>query len=175
MEEIWKDIIGYEGLYQVSNLGNVKSLDRIDSIGHIRKGKILDSSLVRDYYRVCLSKNGERIVHMIHRLVAEAFIPNPDNLNCVNHKDEDKTNNCVDNLEWCTNEYNLKYGTARERAAKSRTKPVIQYDLYGNVIKEWSSVSEVVRQTGYGQGNISNCCNNNLNTAYGYVWRFDNI
>ena len=106
-EEIWKDIPGYEGLYQVSNFGRVKSLRKaiIMSIRINKKG----------YSTIGLSKNGVFNRKSIHRLVAEAFIPNPDNLPQVNHKDEVKTNNCVENLEWCDNYYNLMYGTGNDR------------------------------------------------------------
>lgn len=119
-EEIWKDIIGYEGLYQVSSLGRVRSLDRyvVDSLENRRfyKGKVL--SPVKDtdgYLKVGLSYNGKCKKCLVHRLAAQAFIENFDNLPEVNHKDEDKTNNNVDNLEWCTAKYNSNYGTSIER------------------------------------------------------------
>ena len=103
MEEIFKDIKGYEGLYQVSNFGNVKSLD----YRHTGKERLLKQAIDKhSYHRICLWSYGEPKWFSIHRLVAESFIPNPDNLPCVNHKDENKHNNHVDNLEWCTYEYN---------------------------------------------------------------------
>ena len=108
--EIWKDIEGYEGYYQVSNFGNVRSVDRVieysDGVKRLRKGRILKPYKNRDGYLTCdLRKNSKHKISKIHRLVSEAFIPNPSNLPEVNHKDEDKTNNCVDNLEWCTRSY----------------------------------------------------------------------
>ena len=105
MKEIFKDIKNYEGLYQVSNLGRVYS---------VRNNKILKPKLNKyGYLSVNLKYKGSRVTKSIHRLVGEAFIPNPNDLPQVNHKDEDKTNNCVDNLEWCTAKYNHNYGTCR--------------------------------------------------------------
>lgn len=124
MQEIWKDIDGWEGFYQISNLGRVKSCRR-----YIRKRgrlclvneKFLKMRQSKDgYYRVFLRNSGNDEQYLVHRLVAKAFIPNPDDLPCVNHKDESRTNNCVDNLEWCTNEYNLHYGTADSRWLESQ-------------------------------------------------------
>ena len=112
--EIWKDIKGYEGIYQVSNLGRVYNCryNRLLSTPTNRKKKYVD---------VALNKNGVAKSYKVHRLVAEAFIPNPNNLPFVNHKDENPSNNCVDNLEWCTNEYNLNYGNAHKKQALSRS------------------------------------------------------
>ena len=113
--EVWRDIKGYEGLYQVSNLGRVKSLERyVKGIYGLRKvqQKIMSIARIRTngYMQVHLTKNGIAKKYQVHRLVAEAFIPNPNNLPIVNHKDENKINNCVWNLEWCTYSYNLTYG-----------------------------------------------------------------
>lgn len=116
MQEVWKDIAGYEGLYQVSNFGRVKSTPRARTKGgllkpqHDRKGYIV--------FGLC--KNGRNRMLKAHRLVAEAFIPNPGNLPEVNHKDEDKANNCADNLEWCTTPYNINYGTRTARMRKTK-------------------------------------------------------
>lgn len=121
MKEIWKDIKGYEGLYQVSNLGRVKSLKRIlkhkTTYGGIYtvKGKILKPKEDKGYYRYSLSNNGKNKLFFAHRLVAEAFIPNPQHYLIVNHKDENPHNNKADNLEWCTIKYNVTYGTAIEK------------------------------------------------------------
>ena len=121
MEEIWKDIEGYEGLYQVSNKGRVKSLSRlvvrVGKPNYITKEKILKCSELQGtrYPAVCLGSNNNFKSISVHRLVAQAFIPNPDNLPCVNHKDETRNNNDVRNLEWCTQKYNCNYGTARQR------------------------------------------------------------
>lgn len=114
MEEIWRDIPGYEGLYEVSSYGSVRNLVT---------GKLIKSSLKKDgYSRVCLSKNGLRKCMNIHRLVAQAFIPNPDCFPQVNHKDENKANNRVDNLEWCTSKYNVNYGSAQKRRINTNIK-----------------------------------------------------
>lgn len=107
INEIWKDIKDYEGLYQISNLGNVKSLN----YNHTGKEKLLKPQITKDgYCRVQLSQNNKHKQHSIHRLVAQAFLPNPDNLPCVNHKDEWKQNNIVSNLEFCDNYYNANFG-----------------------------------------------------------------
>lgn len=117
MKEIWKDIPGYEGLYQVSNLGDIKVLDRIVNCGIknnktvIRKSKLLKQRINQGYYEVALSKNGKKRFLKVHRLIAITFLPNLNNLPSVNHKDENKLNNCIDNLEWCTIKYNCNYGT----------------------------------------------------------------
>lgn len=162
--EIWKDIKGFES-YQVSNLGNVKSLGNDKT----RKEKILKpNKLKNNYLQVVLCKEGKRKYHLIHRLVAEAFIPNPQNLVQINHRDEDKTNNTISNLEWCTAKYNNNYGTHNQRSALSRSKPVICLETG----KIYSSLSEVYKQLGFTQGNISQCCNGKLKTAYGFHWQY---
>lgn len=121
--EAWKDIKGYEGLYQISNIGRVKSLSRIDSRGNKRNEKILKISKNNSgYYFVGLCKNGKVKQYLIHRLVAEAFVRNPYNYSEVNHKDEDKQNNIADNLEWCTHEYNCKYGTRNKRVLETKKR-----------------------------------------------------
>ena len=112
MEE-WKNIIGYEGLYEVSNMGNVRN---------VRRNTLLRFSKNQGYIQVYLYKNGIRTGFKVHRLVALTFIPNPDNLPQVNHKDEDKTNNSVDNLEWCDHKYNINYGHRTENAINTRVK-----------------------------------------------------
>lgn len=132
MQEEWKDIQGYEGLYQVSNLGRVKSCSRIVYTGNGVKHKyqrlrehILKSSGAK-YRQVILCKNGKTKQGLLHRLVAEAFIPNPDNLPCINHKDENPLNNRADNLEWCSykynNEYNNRIGRCRDKISKTLKK-----------------------------------------------------
>ena len=168
MKEIWKDIKDYEGLYQVSNWGRVKSIK-------FGKERILKQhiNIKGGYYYVCLLKNGKHKNYYVHRLVAEAFIPNSYNLPQVNHRDENKLNNNVDNLEWCTNEYNHNYGTINERISQSQSKPVLQYDLNGNLIKEWKSVNECGRN-GFNQGDICKCCNGKRKTAKGFIWVYKN-
>ena len=128
MEEIWKPVIGYEGLYEVSNLGRVRSVDRLVKYSngqiHLHKGRILSPGLVHKlgYLQVALCNNGKIKHKMVYRLVAEAFLPNPDNLPQVNHKDENPFNNCVDNLEWCTIEYNINYGTRIQKVTETNIK-----------------------------------------------------
>lgn len=122
MTEIWKDIKDYEGLYQVSNYGRVRSLDRCDNMGRFMDGHILSiGDNGNGYKHVGLSKNGLQKTEYVHRLVAKSFIPNPNNLPQVNHKDENPNNNCVDNLEWCTNKYNNNYGNHKVRLSESHT------------------------------------------------------
>ena len=158
MEEIWKDVVGYEGYYQVSSLGRIRSVDReiIDKNG-VKKsihGKIMRHTFHPDGYPVIsLCRNGVYRRLKIHRLVALAFIPNPNNLPEVNHKDEDKTNNRVflkkdgsvdldkSNLEWCDSKYNANYGTRNKRRAEKCSKPVFQYSADGKLIKCWKSAS----------------------------------
>lgn len=114
--EIWKDIPGYEGFYQASNDGKVRSLN----YNHTREKKIMKQSTDKlGYKRVMLCKNGKRKTFQVHRLVAIIFIPNPKNLPCVNHKDENPSNNHINNLEWCSYSYNNNYGTRNERASKA--------------------------------------------------------
>lgn len=171
MEEIWKPI-GYEG-YEVSNLGRVKSY-KYDKIN----GKIMNPyKNTKGYLQIDLQLDGrkrENRVHLsVHRLVAIAFIPNPDNLPQVNHKDEDKTNNCVDNLEWCTNDYNAHYGTHIERVAEKIRVPIYSVDKQGN-IEHFPGVREadrIVSGKEYGiSAPISMCLNGKRKTAYGRQW-----
>lgn len=179
MQEIFKDIEGYYGLYQVSNLGIVRSLDRYvksknDSVklikGCIRKPWVHPND---GHYSVTLWKNGKPKKVQIHRLVASAFIPNPSNLPCINHKDENPANNCVDNLEWCTVKYNNNYGTAIERRVKTRSKPVYQYTLDDELVNVWPSLSEAGRN-GFSAAHIHSVCNGNhhLHTHKGFKWSF---
>ncbi len=122
MKEQWRKVVGYDDYYEVSNLGRVRSIDRTIQYtdGRVvhRKSKILSQKIDRGYYSVTVSKNNDKKLLKVHRLVAQAFIPNTDNLPCVNHKDENKENNSVDNLEWCTYEYNVNYGTRNRRASE---------------------------------------------------------
>lgn len=125
MKEIWKPIKGYEGLYEISNKGRVKSLARYYKAFGYRKIRIEEKIMSpvespQGYYQIGLSKEGAKKHVQIHRLVAQAFIPNPQNLPFINHKDENKKNNCIDNLEWCTPEYNVNYGSGIARAEETR-------------------------------------------------------
>lgn len=148
-EEIWKDIAGYEGYFQVSNLGRVKSLERVvkthDRLGGFRKKKerILKCvPLKNKYLHVCLWKDNEAKTFLVHRLVANAFIPNPSCLPQVNHKDERRDNNNVSNLEWCTANYNSNYGSRTERSSIAKYKRVCMFDMEGNLIKEFDSLKQ---------------------------------
>lgn len=164
--EIWKDIKEYEGLYQVSNFGRVKSLK-------FGKEKVMSPVLhTRGYLNIELSNKGLRKVKKIHRLVAEAFIPNPKNFPQVNHKDENKTNNSVDNLEWCTSQYNCHYGTRIKRFSDNKKKKIYQFDLNGNFIKEWKSAVDIEKETGLEKSNIRCCCRGEIKKAYGFIWRY---
>ena len=182
MTEVWKGIKGYEGLYQVSNMGRVKSLDRtaIDKAGRKRhyKGRILKPVISSDgYLRVFLCNGrGKQKDCFVHRLVCEAFHKNPKNKPCVNHIDENKTNNTASNLEWCTVKENNNYGTRTARATKATakvlSKPVVQYTKDGKLIKVWQSTHEVERQLGFNNSNISAVARGERKTAYGYVWKY---
>ena len=179
MEEIWKTIEGFEGLYEVSNLGRVRSLDRVRKAGYGStanvKGKILTPHCLngRKYYIVTLCRNEVGKHYLIHRLVATAFIDNPYNLPAVNHKDENPSNNNVSNLEWCDRKYNVNYGTARDRISRTRGKVVVQYDIEGNEISRYWSAREAARQIGKSQAAISRCCLGEYKSAYGYIWKYD--
>lgn len=179
--EQWKDIKGYEGLYQVSNLGRVKSLERYKKnngntetlIGE----KILKQSINnKGYCRIHLCKDAHKKAFSVHRLVAEAFIPNPYNISPyikpeINHKDEDKTNNNADNLEWCDSKYNNNYGNHNIKVSVAKGRKVQAYDLDGNLVMEFHSISEAQRQTGIAQQCISFCLAGKYKQAGGYVWK----
>lgn len=183
-KEYWVDIKDYEGLYQISNLVKIKSLDRIvkgkNNSLRLKKGKILKLYLDKDGYQVVmLYKNGANKFCKVHRLMAQAFIPNPLNLPQVNHKDENKQNNNVENLEWCDNKYNQNYGTRNERISKTNRhskfcKKVYQYDLNGNLIKEWVSTKECGRN-GYNQGHVAACCRGKRKTHKGFIWSYEKL
>lgn len=172
MEEIFKDIEGYEGYYQISNLGRVKSLGKGNSNNSKEKILILGKD-GGGYAKTTLYKDGKQKIFKVHRLVAKAFIPNPNNLPCVNHRDENKNNNCVDNLEWCTIEYNNNYGTRKARIAEKESKQVIQLSLDGKTeIAKFPSTNEVQRQLGFLQSHVSQCCNGKRKTSYGFRWEY---
>lgn len=165
-KEIWKDIKGYEGLYQVSNLGNVRSY-------HSGEWRLLTNVINRCGYKQYLFyKNGKRKNMRGNRLVAEAFIPNPDNLPIINHKDENPSNNSVENLEWSTHKYNMNYGN---RPFIGRAKCIKQVDENGNIVGRFRSVSEASRTTGISRGNISSVLNGSKcrHNAGNYKWEFD--
>lgn len=164
--EEWRDIDGYDGRYQVSNLGNIRTLD----YNHTHTIKLLKTSTNhRGYHQVCLTKNNKKKIIYIHRLVALAFVqnPSPEIFNYVNHIDEDKNNNNANNLEWCTNGYNVRYGSRTFKTSKEHA----QYDLSGNFIRIWSSGKEIERVLGLDRRQIGRCCDGLIPSAYGYIWR----
>lgn len=170
MKEIWKDIKDYEGIYMISNHGRIKSLERTikrnSKNGDIHKKETVLNPSVQDdgYYRVTLSKNGKDKRFRIHRLVAEAFIENDDPVNktCVNHKDEDKANNHVDNLEWCTNEYNIQYSANSGKKFKTKVLCITTNKEF-NSIKEANKFYNIKNQS-----EISRCCKGKVKYAGEY-------
>lgn len=163
--EVWKDIENFEGVYQISNKGRLKHIyvkDKCEKLVRLYKEKT-------GYYRITLSHKNIRKKISIHRIVAKLFIPNPDNLETVNHKDFDRTNNNADNLEWMTARDNVLHSVGNGRHFK---KPVIQMDLQGNVIKEWASAYEVEQQIGFKSTTISRCCLGKNKTYMKCLWKF---
>ena len=167
-KETWKPITDYVGLYEVSSEGRVRN---------VKTGKILKpKNNRRGYLFVGLHKNGAVKNRYIHRLVAQAFIPNNDQSNTlINHKDENPRNNSVANLEWCTYKYNANYGTRNERMAKSKSKPILQFDLEtGLIIATYPSATEASLSTGIKHCNISSVARGKRKTAGGYGWKYQN-
>ena len=157
-----RDIKDYEGLYAITEDGNVYS--------YISK-KYLKPTLDKGYYRITLYKNGKIKRYLIHRLVAEAFIPNPDNLPCVNHLDEDKKNNCVSNLEWCSYEYNNNYGTRTERVSKKLFKSIYCIELD----RTFDGATQAARELNLDQGSITKCCQGKRKTTGGFHFRYTEV
>ena len=171
MVEIWKDVKDYEGLYQVSNWGRVKSFK-------FGKERILKQFTNNDgYLQVHLCKNGKLKTFLVHRLVAEAFLDNPNNLPQVNHKDENPQNNNVENLEFCSAKYNTNFGTRNKRISDKNTngklsKPVLQFTLDGQFVKEWPSVRQAEREGGFNQSHITDCCKGKIKTHKNFIWKY---
>ena len=177
MEEIWKDIKGYEGIYQVSNQGNIKN---------IKTNRILRPGRDKgNYFIISLTKNAKHKTHYIHRLVAIAFIDNINNLKQINHIDGNKENNCVNNLEWITCSNNLKHAYKKglkgisekqkkfiANEGRKLSKITLQYNKNGEFIKKWSSVREIERCLGISNEAISHCCTGKTKTAGGYIWEY---
>ena len=191
MEEVWKPVPGFEGYYEVSNYCRYRSVERTTNDGKHIKGQILKQYKNKSgsgYPMVKLSKNGVSKGFLAHRLMMQAFVPNPFKLPCVNHKNEfDKTDNFIfvntdgsvdlekSSLEWCSYEYNNNYGTRTKRACVSKTngkasKKIVQYDLEGGIIKIWPSINEIKRILNY--THISDVCKGVYKQAYGFIWRY---
>lgn len=178
IREEWKDIQGFEGRYKISNKGRVKALEKV-----VMKERILKPGNVNGYEAVNLyNENHGKSRMYIHRLVASAFIENPCGLPYVNHKDENKSNNNSDNLEWCTPKENVNFGTSIERRTKNtdfkriaakRAKQVSQYSLDGELIQRYGSLSECARLTGFDASGISKVCRGKASSAYGYIWKYE--
>ena len=172
-KEIWKDIEGYEGMYQVSNMGNVKSLN----YNNTGKEGILKPWKNKDgYLQVQLYQDRKRKMYLVHQLVATAFCENPMGFTVVNHKDENKQNNCMENLEWCSVLYNNTYnGRAKKigkKVAEKLSKPVIAIDKRTGLIVEFLSIQEASRQTAISQGHICECCQGKRKSIGGFYWYY---
>lgn len=178
--EIWKDIEGYEGMYQVSNMGRVRALDRAkpNSGGQIAKGHILPQSDNGHGYRfVSLWKFNKGRRFYVHRLVASAFIPNPSNLPIINHKDENKSNNRYENLEWCTQKYNINYGNHMKRLKESyiangNNRPIDVYDKNGAFLKTFDCSNEVCKELGVHRRGLYLVCQGVAKSYKGYRFAF---
>ena len=188
MEEIWKDIAGYEGLYQVSNLGKVRSL-QYGNRDEVRELYLKPHT--RGYLQVELHKNGSRKMFTVHRLVAMAFVDGYEETKLVNHIDEDKQNNVSTNLEWVTASQNVLHSISHRKVVTKRNcgghrnhvnypkfqprtdkRPVIQMSMDGEIIKHWDSTIRVKEVLGYSDWSIKQCCRGNRRTAYGYKWQY---
>lgn len=184
--EEWRDIPGYEGAYSASNMGRIMSLPRITYGGRRWKGRILSQQIVKGYYKTSLYGEHDKKLVSVHRLVALAFLPNPNNYPMINHKDENPLNNNVDNLEWCNASYNVNYGTriAKYAATRSRVskgiiphpemqKPTAKISLAtGEILCVYPSASEAARQCGLLESKISLVCNGKRYTTGGYKWQY---
>ena len=176
MKEIWKDIKGYEGIYKISNFAKVKRVAPYKNQYNKKwkSNKILKTNHknLNGYCIVILCKNNKRHCFTLHRLVAQTFIPNPNNLPQVNHIDGNKENNIVDNLEWCTCSENL-YNSYRVLHRKSPVaKKINQYDLNNNFIKTWNSSLQIEKQLGFSHSNILQCCKKQYKTSHNFIWKY---
>lgn len=173
----WADVIGYEGLYEVSTDGRVRTVQHVTN-GHVIRAKELTISVYKSqrYARVRLYKNGKSKDLVVHRLVAEAFIPNPERKPQVNHIDGNKRNNSVSNLEWCTQAENNRHAIDNGLqnpyiAIEATKKKVLQIDMDGTIVKEWESLTAAATALGLQVSNISHCCSGRIGSTGGYKWR----
>ena len=183
-KEVFRDVLGYEGLYQVSNYGRVKSLERKNIFycglrkKHLErptKEKILNyNKSNRGYLQVCLTKDGKPKTYTVHRLVAKAFLPNLKNKKQVNHIDGNKENNNIDNLEWVTSSENNKHAFITGLNKPHNMRKVNQYDLQGNFIKQWNSIIDFLKENNLNlkNSNITTCCKGKRKNAYGFIWKY---
>lgn len=177
--EVWRDIVGFNG-YQVSNLGNIRSLN----YNGTKNVRVLKSSLSgpnRGYKSISMQIADKVVRRNVHRLVAKAFIPNPKNLPEINHIDEDGTNNKVNNLEWCDRKYNLNYGNRTQKFSDSKSIPILQLNLDGTLVKEWKSQVEICNQLKIDGGSLSHCLHGYrikkgkkypVYSYHGYKWKY---
>ena len=178
MEEEWRDVKGFEGLYMVSNMGNVKSLKRMkwNGRGYCKiPERILKAG--KDgcgYLQVNLYKEGKGKMYLVHKLVATAFVENPEGYAEVNHINEIKSDNRAENLEWCDRAYNVNYGTGIKRRAEKRSKAIIGINKISGLILEFPSINEASRQTGINLGGICECCTCKRKSAGGFYWIYTN-
>lgn len=180
--EIWKDVVGYEGLYQVSNLGRIKRLPSVVKNRYIKGGLLKPRKHNSGYLSVYLCKNGVCEQWLLHRIVAMAFIPNPKNLPQINHKDSNRRNTFASNLEWCTQSYNIKYAYDHNHKKEKMqwykgakcisAKPVRSYSKSGEFVKEYGCIQDAVNETGILNSSISNCLKGRSKTAGGLIWKY---
>lgn len=177
MKEIYKDIKGYEGLYQISNLGNVRALDRTTAFGRGYKKIPMHNLTIcidsQGYNSVCLSKDGVQKRHLVHRLVAYAFLNNPNGYPEVNHKDENKSNNCVSNLEFCTSKYNANYGNRNKKVVDTKkTKGLLKKVVCVETGVVYDTISDAARSINGWRSNIWKCIKDGSGTSGGYHWKY---
>lgn len=179
MQEIWKDVPGFEDSYQISNLGGFRSKDRYARVCGggkrlIRGQKLKTIRCTNGYQEVVCSREKKRKVFLLHRLVAMVFIPNPNNLPEVNHRDENIKNCRADNLEWCTSKYNANYGTRTKRclANNPQKQEVLQFDKYGKYLRKWDSINDAARHVGVDGSAITRVCKGKQHMSMGFVWRY---
>lgn len=170
--EIWKPIKDFPN-YAISNKGRVYSFTRSEAFNKVVRMRIGKHG----YYYVMLCKDSKVITKKVHRLVAENFLPNVENLDCVNHRDECRTNNAAENLEWCTTAYNVTYGGAKRKVQEKFvetgwSKAVEQYDKQGNLISTFSSIAEAARRSGCSKTGICSCCRGNRLSNRGFIWKY---